>query len=467
MIENKRILIVDDDPGIRDSYEGILSPSHANKVLSKGASLFDEPVEDTGPVSQNRYDLIITCSGEEGIEAVEKSIEQKAPFAAAFIDMKMPGIDGAETTKGIWSIDPDIKIVIVTAFSEYTPDDIVRVTGRDDIFYLRKPFNPEEIRQFARALTNQWKLERERELLSGQLERANAELEDMNKNLKEKVETQTTLIVQSEKMASVGILAAGVAHEINNPISFVNTNLSTVEKYSSRIIDLLKFYEQMEHYLLEGESGKIPLLLEEIRSFKEKQDMDFILKDMVAMANESLEGIHRVQKIVDDLKTFSRIDEAELKHIDLNELIDATLNIIWNELKYKAEVIKDYGDLPEVKCFAQKISQVLMNLLMNAAQSIEKRGTINIATRYIKDGRRAGDEQVEIKISDTGGGIPKNNLRKIFDPFFTSKPVGQGTGLGLSVTYDIVNAHGGMIVAESEEGAGTTFIVTLPLEAKL
>ncbi len=195
--------------------------------------------------------------------------------------------------------------------------------------------------------------------------------------------------------------------------------------------------------------------------------MDFILKDMVAMANESLEGIHRVQKIVEDLKTFSRIDEAELKHIDLNELIDATLNIIWNELKYKAEVIKDYGDLPEVKCFAQKISQVLMNLLMNAAQSIEKRGTINIATRYVKDGRRAKDEQVEIRISDTGSGIPQNKLTKIFDPFFTTKPVGQGTGLGLSVTYDIVKAHGGVIVVESEEGAGTTFIVTLPLEAKL
>ncbi len=467
MIETNRILIVDDDPGIRDSYEGILSPSHTNDVLSKGASLFEGPKESAESASQNQYSLILTDRGAEGIQEVEKAIEGKQPFAVAFIDMNMPGIDGAETAKGIWAIDPDIKIVIVTAFSEYTPDDIVRVTGRNDIFYLRKPFNPEEIRQFARALTNQWKLERERELLSGQLERANAKLEDMNKNLKEKVEMQTTLIVQSEKMASIGILAAGVAHEINNPISFVNINLSIVEKYSSRIIDLLKFYEEMERSLLEGESEKIPLLLEEIRSFREKQDMDFILKDMVAMANESLEGIHRVQKIVEDLKTFSRIDEAELKHIDLNELIDATLNIIWNELKYKAEVIKDYGDLPEVKCFAQKISQVLMNLLMNAAQSIEKRGTINIATRYVKDGRRAKDEQVEIRISDTGSGIPQNKLTKIFDPFFTTKPVGQGTGLGLSVTYDIVKAHGGVIVVESEEGAGTTFIVTLPLEAKL
>lgn len=467
MKENMRILIVDDDPGIRDSYEGILSPSHADNVLSKGASLFDEPVKNTGSVSQNRYDLVITGRGQEGIGAVEKSIKQKAPFAAAFIDMKMPGIDGAETTKGIWSIDPDVKIVIVTAFSEYTPNDIVRITGRDDIFYLRKPFNPDEIRQFARALTNQWKLEREKELLSGQLERTNAKLEDMNKNLKEKVEMQTALIVQSEKMASVGILAAGVAHEINNPISFVKTNLSIVEKYSSRIIDLFKFYEEMEHYLLEGESEKIPLLLEDIRSFKEKQDMDFILEDMVAMANESLKGIHRVQKIVEDMKTFSRIDKAEFKHINLNELIDASLNIIWNELKYKAEVIKDYGDLPDVKCFAQKISQVLMNLLMNAVQAIEKKGTISIATRYVKDGRRAGDKQVEIRISDTGDGIPKNNLTKIFDPFFTTKPVGQGTGLGLSVTYDIVKAHGGLIVVESEEATGTTFIVTLPLEAKL
>ena len=177
MKENSRILIVDDDPGIRDSYKSILCPSHTDNVLSRGASLFDEPVEDSGSISQNQYDLILTDRGEEGIKAVEKAVEQESPFATAFIDMKMPGIDGAETAKGIWAVDSRIKFVIVTAHSEYTPEDTIRITDRDNLFFLRKPFNPEEIRQFARVLTHEWFLEREKELLNHELKKTNEELE--------------------------------------------------------------------------------------------------------------------------------------------------------------------------------------------------------------------------------------------------------------------------------------------------
>jgi len=459
MVRNNRILIVDDDSGVRDSYKEILCPVPKEDVLSKGASLFDEPTQDAKTVTWKQYKLTLAEKGEKGVDAVNKAIERKKPFAAAFIDMKMPGIDGAETSKRIWAIDPDIKIVIVTAYSEYTPDDIIRVTGRDDIFYLRKPFNTEEIRQFARALTNEWNLERERKQLHN-------ELEDINKNLQKKVEEQTALLIQSEKMASVGILAAGVAHEINNPISFINGNLSTIKKYSARIEALLKKYREAETYLRQGAGDKVASLLEEIKDFKEKKKIDFILGDMVDLAEESLEGTERVRRIVNDLRTFSRVDEAELKHIDLNEAMDATINIIWNELKYKAELVRDYGDLLEVKCFPQKISQVFMNILMNAGQAIEEKGIITITTRYLEKGRRAGDKSLEIKISDTGHGIPKENISKIFDPFFTTKPVGEGTGLGMSITYDIVKAHGGKIKVESEEGVGTTFTIILPPEAR-
>lgn len=460
MIENNRILIVDDDPGVRDSYKEILCPVPKEDVLSKGASLFYGPIQDTVSIARKQYDLTSAERGGEGVEAVEKAVKQNVPFAAAFIDMKMPGIDGAETSKRIWAIDPRIKIIIVTAYSQYTPDDIIRVTGRDDIFYLRKPFNPEEIRQFARALTNEWNLERERERLCH-------ELEDLNKNLQKKVEEQTTLLIQSEKMASIGILAAGVAHEINNPISFVNSNLSAIKKYCVRIEGLLQKYKEIEACLSQGAADKVRPLLEEIKDFKEKKRIDFILGDIVGLAEESLEGTNRVLNIVKDLKTFSRVDEAELKHIDLNESMDATLNIIWNELKYKAEIVKDYGDLPEVKCFPQKISQVFMNILMNAAQAIEEKGTITIVSRYLEKGRRVSDKHVEIKISDTGCGIAKKDISKIFDPFCTAKPEAQGTGLGLSITYDIIKAHGGNIMVESEEGKGTTFTISLPLEARI
>jgi len=179
MIENNRILIVEDDPGIRETYQEILLPPRKTNVLSKGASLFGEPAPETESSVQKAYRLTLTERGEKGIHEVEKAVRQKKLFAAAFIDMKMPGIDGAETAKRIWKIDPRIKIIIVTAFHEHTPDDIIRITGRDDIFYLRKPFNPEEIKQFARVLTSQWILEREKESLTAKLRRTNEKLESL------------------------------------------------------------------------------------------------------------------------------------------------------------------------------------------------------------------------------------------------------------------------------------------------
>jgi two-component system, NtrC family, sensor kinase len=460
MIANDRILIIDDDPGIRETYREILAPSPKEDVLSKGASLFSEPFEKVKPIVHRKYKLTLAEKGEEGVGFVEKALEEKKPFAVAFIDMKMPGLDGAEISKRIWAIVPDIEIVIVTAYSEYTPNDIIRVTGRDDIFYLRKPFNPEEIRQFARALTKKWNLEHETELLSKQLE-------DMNKNLKKKVKEQTALLIQSEKMASMGILVAGVAHEINNPIAFIHGNLSSLKKYSSRVRQLLIKYEAIEQYVSSSPDRDISGLMEEINRFKKEKKIDFILGDMMDLAEESLEGVVRVRNIIKDLKTFSRVDETELGRVDINATLESALNIIWNEIKYKAEVVKDYGELPEVKCFTQKISQVFMNILLNAAQAIEKKGTITISTRYVKEGRRTDDFWVEILISDTGCGISEESILKIFDPFFTTKPVGQGTGLGLSITYDIIRSHGGNLKVKSNLGKGTTFTIILPLEPSL
>ena len=459
MTKNNRILIVDDDLGVRESYSAILSPAPLEEVVSMGAALFRNPTGAAKPAPRNVYDLTVSGRGETGVSAVEEAVREGITFAVAFVDMKMPGIDGAETSKRIWAIDPQVKIVIVTAFSEYSPDDIIEIIGREDIFYLRKPFNPEEIRQFARALTNEWNLEREKEQLQG-------ELEDMNRNLQKKVAEQTALLVQSEKMSCIGILAAGVAHEINNPISFVNGNLMALKKYSVRISDILSIYGEMERSMEQGMTDKIPSLREEAKAVKEKYKLDFIMEDMVNLVEESLEGTGRVSDIVKDLNIFSRVDSAEPEHMDLNEAMDKTLNIIWNELKYKVTIIKDYGALPAIKCFPQKISQVFMNILMNAAQAIEEKGTIEIETRHIEIGRRADDRRVEIRISDTGKGIPAKELSKIFDPFFTTRPVGEGTGLGLSIAYDIIDAHYGEIKVESEEGTGTTFIVSLPFTGK-
>ena len=271
------------------------------------------------------------------------------------------------------------------------------------------------------------------------------ELEQAYENLK----SSQVKVLQTEKMASIGQLAAGVAHEINNPIGFVKSNLSTFSKYVER---LNLFLEKLDDWCKSlpdsSEQAALSALRKELK-------VDFILEDTAQLLEESREGIERVRKIVQDLKSFSRIDEAALKLADLNECLESTLNIVWNELKYKATVEKDLASLPEMLCNPQQINQVLLNLLINAGQAIEKQGAIRIRTWH------AGGRNC-IAISDSGGGIAEENLGRLFDPFFTTKDVGQGTGLGLSISYDIVSNHGGEILVDSRVGQGTTFTVCLP-----
>ncbi len=275
---------------------------------------------------------------------------------------------------------------------------------------------------------------------------------------KRKIETQ---LLQSEKMASIGQLAAGVAHEINNPTGFVSSNLETLSDYQNNMFSLIKEYKKLIADLKETVAtaeypGSIPEQMERIVALESEVDIDYILDDSPNLIKESLEGTERIKKIVIDLKDFAHPGDQELKYTDLNGNLESTLNIVSNELKYKATVTKDYGDLPEVQCHPQEINQVFMNLLVNAAQAIEKHGEIRIVTRAV-------DRYVEITISDTGAGIPEENLSKIFDPFFTTKDVGKGTGLGLNIAYNIIQNHKGTMDVKSEAGTGTTFIIRIPV----
>jgi PAS domain S-box-containing protein len=271
--------------------------------------------------------------------------------------------------------------------------------------------------------------------------------------------TQVNLI-QSEKLASVGYLAAGIAHEINNPTAFVSSNLKTAEGYLQEIGSLVATYRQLIGLLKtsskEALAGdKVQFLLDEIKQAEEDADLDFIMTDLANIFSECREGTDRIQKIVADLRDFAHPGEPERQLTDINQSLDSTINIVWNELKYKAELIKEYGDLPQVDCFAQQINQVFMNLLVNAAHAIEKQGTIHVRTCVQGD-------NIEVHIIDTGRGIPKQNLSKIFDPFFTTKEIGEGTGLGLSMAYGIIKKHNGKILVESQVGKGTHFTVVLP-----
>jgi PAS domain S-box-containing protein len=279
-----------------------------------------------------------------------------------------------------------------------------------------------------------------------------AETLEAQRLLNKKLEEAQSQLLQSEKMASIGQLAAGVAHEINNPIGFINSNLGTLEIYLRDVFEIATACEQAAC------RASNPDDFRGIQALKQEKDFDFIRTDIYQLLSESKDGLARVKKIVQDLKDFSRAGEATLQWADLHQGIDSTLNIIWNELKYKCTVKKEYGDLPEIWCIPAQLNQVFMNLLMNAAHAIPEQGEINIRT-----GRQG--EEVFVAISDTGKGIPPENLNRIFDPFFTTKPVGQGTGLGLSLAYSIVKKHQGRIEVRSTVGQGTTFTVWLPLAA--
>jgi len=283
--------------------------------------------------------------------------------------------------------------------------------------------------------------------LIGELKQEKAAQQELIKKLED---TQGQLL-QSEKMASVGQLAAGVAHEINNPIGFVNSNLGSLKGQVENMLSVLSAYEEVEKAL----TGQ-PDLLTSLQQAKIAADLDFLRDDILDLINESLDGVQRVKTIVENLRDFSRVDASEWHHANLEKGLESTLNIVWNEIKYKAEVKKEYAGLPEIECIAAQINQVFMNLLVNAAHAIEERGTITLRTGF-------DEREVWVEVEDTGCGIRPENLKRVFEPFFTTKPVGKGTGLGLSLAYGIVQRHQGRLEVHSEVGKGTTFRLTLPL----
>jgi signal transduction histidine kinase len=287
----------------------------------------------------------------------------------------------------------------------------------------------------------------------------------MNRNLEKRVNEQADLLIQSEKMSSLGVLAAGVAHEINNPICFVHGNLDTIQKYSTAIKKLLIHYEALEEAAGRSEGNALRPLIQAIDEFKAGHKIDFILADIVNLANESLEGTRRVRDIVKELRGFSHADEAERQLTDINLTIDKTLTMMAAGLRPGTEIVKTYGSLPMVSSYPQKLSQVFLNVLMNAAQAVSDNGRIEIATRLLPSDKGDARPIAEIRVTDNGHGIPEGALSKVFDPFFTTKPAGEGTGLGLSISYEIVKLHGGDIILEGTGRVGTTVRILLPVDS--
>ena len=362
----------------------------------------------------------------------------------------VPGLDLVRDIRATPALN-DVPIVVLSANEDPKAKEEAFSAGADD--YLVKL--PNEIEIIARVRYHSRAYTTHREL----------------QNTVDKLERVRNQLMQSEKLASIGLLAAGVAHEINNPVAFVTSNLNSLQGYYQDVFNVIDAYAGLNEGL-SVESAQLAAAIEP----KDKLRLDNLRQDIRQVLDECKDGLSRVRKIVDNLKGFSRSGDTEWQWTDLHEELDRTVGVAINEIKYKADVRKDYGDLPMVQCVPSQINQVILNLLVNAAQAIDDRGAITITTRagtlpYELRGVDAGngadadlDAWVCVQVSDTGTGIDAHALQHIFDPFFTTKEAAKGTGLGLSVSLGIIQGHGGHILADSEVGVGTTFSIWLPVE---
>jgi two-component system NtrC family sensor kinase len=409
---DRRILVVDDEEAVRKLYATYLDETYSCATAGD---------------AQAALDLMAT--------------EQ---FALVLSDMRMPGLSGTELLRKIVERYPDTAVIMISGVDRtQRVIDAIRVGASD---YLVKPCDLDVLSFSVERALERRTLLRTARLYKRDLEDRNLELASQKAELA-RLQGQ---MVQAEKMASLGLLAAGVAHELNNPAGFIYSNVDVLKDYVGRLSKCLRAYDAIS--LTADDAAQIAELKEHI-------DYENIMSDLDSTLADTYIGAERIRDVVQNLRLFSRLDEGEIKRVDIHEGLEATIRLLSRYFKTgRITVTRDYGNLPPVTCYAAQINQVWMNLLVNAAQAIgDDEGTVHIQSR--------GDgDHVTISISDTGKGISDENVKKIFDPFFTTKPIGEGTGLGLSITHGIIVQHHGTIKIESAAGKGTTFVITLPLD---
>lgn len=397
----------------------------------------------------DNYDLRVAIDGQTALDLIANGYRPDL----ILLDIMMPGIDGYEVCKRLKNNPAVAAIPVIFLTALDNDQDETKGLALGAVDYITKPFSPAIVCQ---RIKTHLELKLHHDRLDEIVAQKTAELSTAYVDLK-KIHDQ---MVQQEKMASLGQLAAGVAHEINNPAGFVNSNIGSLEKYVERLLQWTLFVDEHMDKIDNAE------LVAELSSKKRALKIDYILDDIKSLIAETKDGIERIGAIVRNMKNFCRAEDDELKQINLAECIDSALSIAWNEVKYKATVEKHYAELPPISALPQQLGQVFVNLLVNAAQAIEDQGQITITTKLEQGG--VGSNGVEtswavVSICDTGSGMTPEQQLRIFEPFYTTKEVGKGTGLGLSICADIVQKHNGTITVDSTVGVGSCFVLKLPI----
>jgi len=584
LTDNRRILVIDDNHAIHDDFRKILgSASGSGKALDAAESaLFGEP---EAQANFAEFSVDSAFQGQEGLERVQQALQEGRPYALAFVDVRMPpGWDGIETTSRIWAVYPDLQIVICTAYSDYSWDDMIAKVGRSDrLVILKKPFDNVEVLQLANALTEKWRLLQQSKMQIGDLEKLIAarteELQKSEERFRLITENAADLISivdvkgqrlyhsaaferclgysseelqshpelppihpedqqrfitairsvlqtglgqaleyrmqhkdeswrafesresvirnrdgqienlvmvarditrrqaadrdrqmmevqlrQAQKLESIGQLAAGIAHEINTPTQYIGDNTRFLQDAFKDLSALLVPYEKLLQAV--KDNTVTPATIAAVEAAQQTADVSYLGTEIPRAIGQSLDGIERVSKIVRSMKEFSHPGSEEKTALDLNRAIESTLTVARNEWKYVAEMVTEFDPaLPAVPCLPGEFNQVILNLIINATHAIadtvgdgsKGKGTITVSTKHCGD-------WAEIRVRDSGAGIPDAIRGRIFEPFFTTKGVGKGTGQGLAISHSVVvDKHGGAISFETELGRGTTFIIRLPL----
>lgn len=406
-------------------------------------------------LKEGHFKVAIASDGMQALDFVNK----KQPDLI-LLDIMMPGMDGFEVCRRLKKdeLTREIPILFITALAETENKLKGFALGGED--YITKPFSKEEVLARVKVFIERNQAVRDLKKSQVQLEAFNLNLEDMVRKRTDKIKQLHASLIIKEKMASIGQLAAGIAHELNNPINFVYTNFITLQDNMTDIIEIMGSYSQLIKGIDLSENDR--LSLEKIQENETAAHLDFVLKDLDNLFSETRDGFDRISWIINSMRNFSRVDHAgDMSEFDINKGIEDTLVIARNEYKYHCNIHTEFGEIKTIQCIPQQLNEVFLNLIVNAAQAIkeqERHENGNIIIKTYMD-----NEEVCCYIIDDGPGVPKEIASRIFEPFFTTKDIGKGTGLGLSISYDIiVNKHGGQLTVSPGEMGGAKFMIRLP-----